>query len=332
MKRLITKYYLIILILFISSEAFGQQLSQYSQYLNNYYLINSAATDIQNSVQSFLDYRMASSSYEGAPRTISFAAYAPLSKPAPSQYMKSAMRVTRNLDSNALLESSKTNTNHLAGLSVTSDELGLFQKTTIHASYTYHLTLSKKIRISASPKIGYVNLRLSDNLTVLEDNDQPFESFIGQYDQMNMMDFGFGLWLYSESFFFGYSVERLFQGNNIQSTDDIEGFEFKPHHFALAGTRIPITRRWTIIPSTLFRITPGVPFNFDLSVKAVYGDKIWGAISYRKESAMVLIVGGQINDQLAFNYSFDHSINALQTNQISAHEISLQFQFLQNLH
>lgn len=332
MRKLITTYCLLFIGLLLGSQAKAQQLSQYSQYLNNYYLVNTAATDIQNSVQSFLAYRMGDGNYSGSPKTLYLSAYMPLKKPAPTQFMRSAMRVTGRLDTSSLITKGISEANHLVGMTMTTDQLGLFQKTTIHASYTYHLSLSKNWRLAASPKIGWVNMDLADDLTVYEDDDQPFQDFVNRYQRMNMADIGFGLWLYSRDFFFGYSIEQLVKGKAFSNLDDMVGYEFSPHHYLLIGTRLQISPRWALVPNVMTRAVADAPINFDVSVKAEYGSRLWAGLSYRKKTALVLMVGGKVSDQLSFSYSFDHTVNATRANQISAHEISLQFQFLQNLY
>lgn len=310
----------------------AQQLSQYSQYLNNYFLVNSAAADIRNNVTSIFSYRLGTGSFSGTPKTLYLSAYAPINKPTPSQYMQSAMRVTDKLDSTALLSSVLRNGNHIAGINLVTDQLGLFKKTAIHASYSYHLTLTKNIRLSASPKLGWVNLNLADDLTVYEPDDQKFQEFIGRYEQLNMLDIGFGLWLYGDDFFFGYSIEQMVKGKAYQSIELIKGYEFRPHHYVLVGTKIPIDQRWSITPNAFFRMVVDTPVSFDISAKIEYGSRLWAALSYRKKTAMVFILGAKINKELSFSYSFDQTINATRTNQISAHEIGIQYQFFNNLH
>lgn len=322
----------ICLVLSCGHRAVGQQLSPYSQYLNNYYLVNSAAADVRNSVSSIFSYRLGTGNFSGTPKTLYFSAYAPLNKPKASQFMRSAMRVTESLDTTALIRRfSVGGGNHIAGLNVTTDELGLFRKTTVHASYTYHLTLNRQFTLAASPKVGWVNLNLSDDLQVFEQNDQPFQEFLSRYEQLNMMDIGFGLWLYSDKYFFGYSLEQLVKTKDIAS-EQISGYEFNPHHYILVGTKIRMNQKWSLTPNALLRMVANAPISYDLSIKAEYGAKLWGALSYRKETAIIMMVGGAINDNLSFSYSFDQTINASNANQISAHEIGIQYEFLHNLH
>ncbi|MCO6360498.1 PorP/SprF family type IX secretion system membrane protein [Roseivirga pacifica] len=331
MRRLKSIWPLLFVLMLAMPRLQAQQLAQYSQYLNNYYLINSAATDIQNNVKMHLGYRGQWSGFQNSPQTIYLSAYAPLNKPNDSQYMQSAMRLSDRVDSTALTNKFQTVGNHLIGTTITSDNLGLFNKTTFHVAYTYHLTLTRKLRLAASPKVGFVNLNLADDLRVLEDNDQPFESFVNEYDQIGMADLGFGLWLYSDDFFAGYSMEQLLKNktSNIEAGDE---YEFLPHHFFMLGFKYKIAPRWNLVPNALIRLVNGTPASIDMSVKAEYGSRLWGALSYRKGNAFVVMVGAKVSDRFSFGYSFDHSTNITQLNQINAHELTLQVNVFQNLH
>lgn len=331
MSALKTISLIVLATVFMAFKAKSQQQAQYSQYLNNYYLINSAATDIQNNVKVHLGYRGQWSGFENSPQTYYLSAYAPLNKPHDSQYMQSAMRLSDRLDSTALTNKFQSVGNHLIGTTITSDNLGLFNKTTFHAAYTYHLTLTRKLRLAASPKVGFVNLNLADDLRVLEDNDQPFENFVNEYERLGMADVGFGLWLYSDNFFAGYSLEQLLRNkaSNLESGDQ---YEFEAHHYVLLGFKYKIAPRWNLVPNALVRMVNGAPASIDISLKAEYGSRLWAAISYRKSNAIVGMVGAKISNRFSFGYSFDHSTNITQLNQINAHEFTLQVNVLQNLH
>lgn len=321
-----------ILCLLLSSK-FGQaqQLAQYSQYLDNYYLVNSAATNLQNNVQVNFGFRHFWTDFAGSPKTIYLSAYAPLTKPDASQYMQSAMRLTDNLDTTSLKSTIASLSNHVVGLIVTQDDIGLFRKTTSHFTYSFHMPLTKDISISASPKLGWVHLSLNDDLRVLEDNDQPFQNFINNHQQQGMLDLGFGLWLYSDTFFFGYSLEQLTKSNAFEA-EDIDGVEFQPHHFVMAGYRYRLSPYLNLVPNFMIRHTNGVPTSIDYSIRAEYGSKLWASLSYRRGNSLVMLLGMAISHQMSFSYSFDHSTNINQLNRVNAHEFSLRMNVLQNLH
>lgn len=330
MKSLLTILGMLMM-LGISGKLSAQQLAQYSQYLDNYYLINPAATDIQNNLQLKLGFRHYWTDFEGSPKTIYLSAYAPLSKPVRSQHMQSAMRLTENLDTAGLKTLNIARPNHMAGIIVTQDDIGLFRKTTSHLTYSFHMPLSRKLQVGVAPKLGWVHLSLNEDLRVLEENDQPFQEFVDNYQKQGMMDLGFGIWLYSDRLFVGYSLEQLTRSNGFSSSQ-LDGFEFEPHHFAMAGYRFRVSPHLNLIPHMLIRYVPDGTTSTDLSIKAEYGSKLSAGFSYRRSNALVLIFGAALSSQLSFGYSFDHSTNINTLNRINAHEVSLNMKLLPELH
>ncbi|GAB5522976.1 MAG: hypothetical protein Roseis2KO_08480 [Roseivirga sp.] len=330
MKQHYLKYSLILLSVCITVNLRAQQLAQFSQYLDNYYLINSAATNVQNNLQLDLGFRHYWTDFQGSPKTIYLTAYAPLSRPDVSQHMQSAMRLTDDLDTTSLRTSFAPKSNHLVGMIVTQDDIGLFRKTTNHITYSFHMQLTRQLQIAVSPKIGWVHLSLNDDLRVLEENDQPFQQFVDNYQRQGMMDLGFGLWLYSDRLFFGYSLEQLTRNRGF-SSQEVDGFEFEPHHFIMAGHKFRVNPRISLIPNMLIRYVSGST-SIDYSLRAEYGQRFWAGISYRRQNALVMMFGVVLSDQLSFGYSFDHSTNISTLNRINAHEFNLSMNLLQNLH
>lgn len=331
MKQRYFKYSLILLATAWSVNLKAQQLAQYSQYLDNYYLINSAATNVQNNLQLDFGFRHYWTDFQGSPKTVYLTAYAPLSKPDVSQHMQSAMRLTDNIDTAILTTTLVPKSNHIIGMIVTQDDIGLFRKTTNHLSYSFHMQLTRQLQIAVSPKLGWVHLSINEDLRVLEENDQPFQDFVDNYQRQGMMDLGFGLWLYSDRFFLGYSLEQLTRNRGF-SSQQVDGFEFQPHHFLMAGHRFRLNPRINLIPHMLIRYVAGSATSIDYSVRAEYGQRFWAGLSYRKQNALVMMFGVVVSDQLSFGYSFDHSTNVSTLNRINAHEFSLSMNLLPNLH
>lgn len=331
MKLSYLTYSLILLTTVLSVNLKAQQLAQFSQYLDNYYLINSAATNIQNNLQIDFGFRHYWTDFQGSPKTVYLTAYAPLSKPDASQHMQSAMRLSDNLDTAGLRTTSAPKSNHIIGMIVSQDDIGIFRKTTNHITYSFHMQLTKQLQIAVSPKLGWVHLSLNEDLRVLEENDQPFQEFVDNYQKQGMIDLGFGLWLYSDRLFMGYSLEQLTRNRGFRS-QKVDGFEFQTHHFIMAGYRFKVSPRVDLIPHMLIRYVAGSTTSIDYSLRAEYGQRFWGGLSYRKQNALVMMLGVVVSDQLSFGYSFDHSTNISTLNRINAHEFSLSMNLLQNLH
>ncbi len=325
------KYSLILVASCLSGALKAQQLAQYSQYLDNYFLVNSAATNIQNNLQLDFGFRHYWTDFQGSPKTVYLSAYAPLSRPDASQHMQSAMRLTDHLDTARLNTSLAPKSNHVAGMIITQDDIGLFRKTTNHFTYSFHMQLTEQLRISVSPKVGWVHLSLNDDLRVLDPNDQPFQQFLENYQRQGMLDLGFGMWLYSDKFFLGYSLEQLTQNRGFRS-QELDGFEFQAHHFLMAGHRFSVSPRISLIPHMLIRYVNDHASSIDMSLRAEYGQRFWAGLSYRRQNALVVMFGVVVSDQLSFGYSFDHSTNINTLNRINAHEFSLSMNLFPNLH
>lgn len=325
------KQLIIAFLLFACTIANAQQLSQFSQYLDNFYLVNPAATDVQNNVNLGFGYRQQWSDLPGNPSTFYLTAYAPLTKPQESQYMQASMRLSDQLRAKRLKLGDAPTPNHIIGTTISNDNFGLFNKTTIHATYSFHLPITQKLTLSAAPKLGFVRLSLNDNLWVLEENDVPFEDFVNKFQAETLLDLGAGLWLYSDKLFFGYSIEQLSKNRSTQ-LDGSVGFEFKPHHFIVAGYRLNLNNYLRLVPNVMVRHLETGPSSIDYSMRLEYAHRIWAGISYRKENAIVGSFGLFITNELRFNYSYDHGTSKGGRDGLNAHEISLRISLFPNLH
>lgn len=322
--------YIIVLLVFnlLASEA--QQLSQFSQYLENKYLINPAATDIQNNLSVNLGYRNQWTGFPGKTGTFYLTAYAPLKKPDPSHYMQASMRLSSRRNAQALKLLPTPTPDIIAGLIVTNDNFGLYKKTTTHVSLGVHMPLTRFISLSVAPKIGLVNLNLQKELFVLEENDIPFRSFIDQFQNATFMDIGMGVWLYSDKFFLGYSMEQLLRNQN--TSPDQTSFEFLTHHFYTAGIRLRSDQPLKIVPSILIRTNKVTPSSIDVGVRLEYQDRIWSSVSVRRSKAVITSFGLFLSQKMKATYSYDWGYRDSGREYFSAHEITLSLFLLENLH
>lgn len=278
-----------------------------------------------------MGYRQQWGDVPGNPKTIYLTAYAPLSKPSESQYMRASMRLNGRVQTSDFNTSSKPGISHIVGTIITNDDFGLFNKTTVHFSYGIHLPLANNLSISAAPKIGMVNLNLNNGLWVLEDEDTPFQSFLGSYSSETMFDIGFGIWLYSDRFFLGYSLEQL-SSNNLEQLDQASGYEFIPHHFFSLGYAFQINPYFRLVPGAMVRYLSTSPLNIDYSIRLEYKNQVWLGMSLRKENALVGMLGLFVNSNIKFNYTYDHGMASGGRDGLNAHEISLKISAFQNLY
>ena len=81
-----------------------------------------------------------------------------------------------------------------------------------------------------------------------------------------------------------------------------------------------------IKPSILVKRVNGAPVQYDLNANFWLKDMIAFGVSYRSKDAVVGLVEWQLNDQLRFGYSYDHTISKLRPYSQGSHELMLRFE------
>lgn len=313
----------ILLVLLISNSAsFGQQLSQFSQYLDNYYIVNPAATNINYGANLDFSVRHQRSQVFNELSSAYISIYFGLSRPNSKQIMEQSFRINDDvvrLSSGGYYNPKIT---HIVGTTMSRDKFGLVDKTTSYLTYGLHIPLSRKYSISAASKIGVALLNVNDDFFVLEGGDLPFNNFINVFEKNSFMDLGMGLWLYSDEVFLGYSMERLFKGNSLSGNTD-DDFEILSQHFISVGFKFNTSRHLTLTPSLFIRYRPMEPASIDYNLRASYKTFIWMNASLRKQQFLVASIGLKIKENLWFKYSYDHGANKNTFEGISANEIAL---------
>lgn len=307
-------------LLFVVEQGKAQQVSQFSQYLNDNYLINPAASELSPGFSLQVSYRQQQNQVLRATDSYYISAFKTISTISPKQFTNNNFRLT-NRQQNSTVSAYNAKMVHVAGGIISRDNFGLVERTTAHGNYGIHLPLNKRYTLSTAASIGYVGLNVSDQYYVLNENDRPFQNFIDGFSNASFMDLALGVWLYSDQLQLGYSIERLFSGNSLSDGDD-ETFNISIQHFISAGYKIDFSK-WSVITSALHRINHQNGQGTDLSLKAIYKNKLWLGGSLRNQDVSVFHLGFRVNTSLDFNYTYDHSSRNQQGFQM-ANEISLK--------
>ncbi|NVJ48555.1 MAG: PorP/SprF family type IX secretion system membrane protein [Cytophagia bacterium] len=304
----------------------AQQISEFSQYLNNPYLINSAATDISRQLNVDLSIRKQQSRAIKNISSYYASIYGTLKKPNPRQGMTNGFR-ERKYVSNTTLSIFNPKPTPIIGLIVAQDNFGVVERTNMHFTAGMHLPLNARYTLSTAASIGNILLNVSDRFTILEDNDIPFYQFIEGFDRRNILDLGLSMWLYSDQLQVGYSIQRLFSGNSVHYGNE-ETFKIRNFHVVSLGYKFQLNQDWQFIPSMIYRISSLEENKADISIRTVFRDKLWTSFSLRKESILVFNFGMKVSSNISVSYSYDHgSINEGRES-LSANEIALKIAIL----
>lgn len=289
--------------LFYGSLATAQQEAMYTHYMYNLMAVNPAYTGYENQMTATLIHRSQWLSIPGAPVFQTFSIQAPTSK------------------------------NVGVGFSFVNDRVGPEQNIAIKAYYSYTIRSEKKLKISFGLKAGLNMLQIGLTDLTLDNPDDP--AFKNNIESTYLPNFGFGVFAYTDHYYFGFSVPDLIQHdylhNTIFSSSDLS-LQSNKYYF-LGGATYALTERVLIKPSGFVSLYKSkddqiLTAEADLSSLFIIDNKFAGGLMFRSKGAMAFLVGIMLTQELEFGYSYDMLItnkNAIYNG--GGHEVILKYNF-----
>lgn len=302
--------FILLATLWMSTYTYGQQNPQYTQYLQNPFVINPAMTGLEDYLDITAAHRNQWTGFEGAPRTFTFSANTPL------DFLKGQLTNGRERKRIGL------------GLFLTSDQTGPINRSSFYGSYAYHLKLDKTWYISFGTFIGATQFRFDENEAVLVQDSN--DILVRDFSNMQF-DMSVGIYLYSDFIFGGVSVNQIFDREIVL---DLQNSSFEPtgkinrNFNFLLGSRIKAGRDSEVVPSLLVKYVDPSPVQWELGAKYVYDNRFWGGLAYRNEESVIALAGLRFLDNFLFSYSYDFVFeDDLSAGQSGSHELLLSYRF-----
>lgn len=295
--------------LIIATTATAQQSPQFSQYLQNSYVLNPAVTGVESYFELSGSYRNQWTGFDGAPSTIT------LSVNTPVHILKGQLQRKDGESFQGV------------GGFIYSDKAGPISQTGFYGSYAYHLRLSSEWYLSLGTFIGAEQFGYdsSEAVVLQNQNDNLLQSF-----SAFAFDMGLGMYLYSKTLFAGLSVNHIFDNgipyDNNTGIVTTNGSVSRNYNF-LVGSRIPISDEFEMVPSVLLKTVSGAPLQFDIAAKFVYNGAFWAGAGYRNQDALIALAGFTFSRNFLVSYSYDYSLNRFSNAQSGSHEIILSYRF-----
>lgn len=301
------RYKLFSISLLITTNLCAQQTPQFSQFIQNPFVLNPAITGAEDYSEITVAHRNQWAGLEGAPKTTSFT-------------LNTAIN---NLKLSSLLHKSPNYRQGL-GVFVYSDEAGPIKQSTFSGSYAYHLKVSNNWHLSLGTFLGLSQFSFDDrNVVLVQDQN---DNLVQNFSSINF-DLGVGIYAYSKQLFAGIAANQIL--NNSVNTDAESGFSGKlqTNYNALLGTRVSFNEHYQWVPFTLFKATLSAPIQWELGSKLIYKNLLWGGISYRNQDAFIGFVGFKFLENFTFSYSYDATTTAFNSNQNGTHEVIIGYRF-----
>lgn len=270
----------------------AQQLPFYSQYMLNGFLLNPAVAGTQEGIPVALTYRNQWAGFTDAPKTFTLSANSLIGK-----------RVG------------------LGGI-VFTENTGPVSRTGIQGAYAYHMELTDKIKLALGLS-GMLHQHVLDQgkLTL----DEAYDNAVLGGKQKDMVaDANFGIYMYHQNFYAGFSAPQLFQSKVELESNQGNLNRLYRHYFFNLGGMFNVNEKVQIEPSLLVKAVAAAPYQFDLNCKTFFEKKYWIGLSYRDQESIVFLAGLE-HKQFKFGVSYDYSITNIRKYSSGSHEIYLAY-------
>ncbi|GAA3995081.1 type IX secretion system membrane protein PorP/SprF [Hymenobacter fastidiosus] len=298
---------LLLPLLLATAPALAQQQAQYSQYMNNNYILNPGATGVEDYIDAKFSYRTQWVGLEGAPKTY----YASISSSL-GKWRSTSKRTLRD----------RRRPFHALGAIVYNDVTGPTSRAGAYVSYAYNLVLRPNLRAALGVSAGMQQFAVDGQQLQFFDRTTRAGSAASR-----VLDGSVGLWVYSSDFYVGVSSAQLLANElnfsyGPNSLDAGAGNFLRRHYFATAGVRVPLSNDWSLVPSVLVKAVNPAPVSVDLNAKLKYQDLLWAGVSWRAADSFVALVGFSY-EQFTLGYSYDAGFSELAGYNGGSHEVLL---------
>jgi type IX secretion system PorP/SprF family membrane protein len=328
--RRMTRSLLPILLLLLCSEAFAQQLTHFSQYMLNGYLINPAVAGAENYGELKTGYRSQWAGVEGAPESFYLTVHTPLGKmnrkttatSSPYRGRTGSKALRQNYQTKDVLNVQQ---HHGLGLSIIQDKAGVLKRTDAGLTYAYHMPVSRSLMVSAGLTGGFSLYQVNEaELQLTNPNDPAF--LAGDYNQAKP-NVTAGVLLYSKRFYVGASSAQLFQDELSARFGESEenSARSRVHHTFTSGYKIYLTPGLSVLPSVLLKYASPAPLAIDANLKLQYQDRFWVGGSYRPKQTLVALAGINLNNLLQVGYAYDIGKGGMNHYSSGSHEVVIGF-------
>jgi len=297
MKAIMKNIFLLSILALVALTGIAQQEALYTHYMFNTLEMNPAYAGSRGCMSFVALHRSQWAGFDGAPTTQSFGMNSPI--------LDGKMGV---------------------GFNYNGDKIGPVRSSLFSVVGSYIAKLNDKTSMSLGLNGGFqsVNANLID-LNIYDVNDA---SFLGNANSKLTPNFGAGVYIQNQKWFFGLSSPRILETHFVANYDNrVELLQSKRHYYITSGAILPISKQVQFKPSVLMKTVPGAPIQLDATAMFVFYDKFWTGLSSRSGDAIGAMLGFNFNENLQVGYAYDWSYAMGQhSGRSGSHEVVLRYE------
>ena len=278
------------------NETKAQQDPQYTQYMYNMNVVNPAYAGSRGTLSLGLLGRSQWTSVDGAPKSFTFNAHAPLGKKVG------------------------------VGISVVSDEIGPAKEQNIYADVSYTLTTSDVGRLAFGLKGGVTLLDVNLLDVVLPQTGSAGDPVFDENINDTFPNFGAGVYYYTDKWYASFSVPNILKSEHMDKDNINTKAAEEVHYFLTGGYVFDLSSTLKFKPSLMFKGVAGAPVSIDINANFLLYDRFELGASYRVEDAVSLLFNFGVTPDFRIGYAYDYTISEFSnSNTGGSHEIILLY-------
>ena len=219
---------------------------------------------------------------------------------------------------------------HGVGLSLTSENLGLFSNILAGAQYAYRIKIfNGLLNIGVQP--GLLSQSFDGTKVVLPEDDEGGSSSSSETDeaipttnvQAMAFDMNAGLYYNSPTIYGGLSIMHATQPE-VKLTEKYGTFIARSYYLTLGYNIIFKESLFVLQPSAFLKTT----FQFtvlDVQAKLIYNKMFWGGLNWRMNESVSLFGGAKLG-KVKLGYAYDLPISMVLKGSSGSHEIFLSYE------
>ncbi len=306
-----------ILILLLAFGVDAQQESQFTNTVINPYLVNPAAGGLRDVAQIEILGRYQWVGYDGSAKSHFFTANTQLFRNGKGNQSYNPQGV--GFQSLPLYSVAKTK--HCVGFKAMTDDIGIFSKSGVGATYAYHLPLTKKINIGVGLGAGFSSFRIRGGESkVADQSDETYLNYLGGTNSQGFLDVQSGLVLYGAKSYLGISSSQVFRNKLEKITDQSA---LVRHIYINGNFRLIDKPNFALIPNFLVKMAAGSPVSADMGFQFNFQKSFWAGLTYRISNAAAVSLGINLPKNLYVAYGFELATGKLNRLNSSTHQIQI---------
>lgn len=278
------------------NETKAQQDPQYTQYMYNMNVVNPAYAGSRGTLSLGLLGRSQWTSVDGAPKSFTFNAHAPLGKKVG------------------------------VGISVVSDEIGPAKEQNIYADFSYTLTTSDVGRLAFGLKGGVTLLDVNLLDVVLPQTSSAGDPVFDENINDAFPNLGAGVYYYTDKWYASFSVPNILKSEHLDKDNINTKAAEEVHYFLTGGYVFDLSSTLKFKPSLMFKGVAGAPVSVDINANFLLYERFELGASYRVDDAVSLLFNFGVTPDFRIGYAYDYTISEFSnSNTGGSHEIILLY-------